>query len=189
MISHLSGTVIDSGDRHIVLDVAGVGYKIYATADTISSLSKTSDKKSLWTYLAVRDDALDLYGFTEREELEFFKLLISVSGIGPKTALGILNTATTAMLRKAIISGETAHLTKMAGMSKKIVDKIVLELKNKVGAEDGAEENFKGEIEALEGLKALGFTHKEARDAIQEVGSPALPANELIREALKILGK
>ncbi|MFA6536452.1 MAG: Holliday junction branch migration protein RuvA [Candidatus Paceibacterota bacterium] len=189
MISHLSGTVADTTERYLVISVGGVGYKVFATAETIAK-SQKSEVISLWTHLAVRENALDLYGFLNKEELSFFELLITVSGIGPKTALGILNVTTVPSLRKAIISGETAHLTKVSGIGKKMADKIVLELKGKLGVDTEADEmSLRDEIDALEALKALGYKHQEAREALKEVDLKIADTGERIKAALKVLGK
>ncbi len=189
MIAHLSGTVIDSDERSLTLSVAGVGYKVYATADTIAKASK-QDAVSLWTHHVVREDALDLYGFPTKEERGFFQLLITVSGVGPKTALGIINVATIPSLRKAIVTGEAGHLTKVAGLGKKTVDKILLELKGKLGVEEESDTaSLRGEIDALEALKALGYKHHEAREALQDIPASVVDTGERVKAALKALGK
>jgi holliday junction DNA helicase RuvA len=125
----------------------------------------------------------------DKKELDFFELLITISGVGPKTALGILNVATVDSLRTAISTGETAHLTKVSGLGKKMADKIVLELKGKLG--DYEEVNFgqKEEIDALEALKALGYSHKESREALQEIGKGYTSTSARVKAALKHLGK
>src|SRR3989344_7077691 len=133
MISHLSGKVIHTENKFAVIEAGGVGYKIFVTTDTaLQTKKQLGGTTNFWTHLSVRENALDLYGFMEKEELNFFELLISISGIGPKTALGVLGVATIKNLRKAIASGETAHLTKVSGVGKKIADKIVLELRDKI---------------------------------------------------------
>jgi len=189
MISHLTGALTATDEKSIVLSVSGVGYKVFTTTETIAK-TKPSDVISLWTHLAVRENALDLYGFLTREEITFFELLITVSGIGPKTALGILNVTTIPSLRKAITSGETAHLTKVSGISKKVADKIVLELKGKLGVDTDADDmSLRDEVDALEALKALGYKHHEAREALKDVPTNISDTGERVKSALKILGK
>lgn len=189
MISHLTGSVANTNERFIIISVGGVGYKVFTTPETIAK-AKKSEVISLWTHLAVRENALDLYGFISKDDLAFFELLITISGIGPKTALGILNTATVSSLRQAITSGETAHLVKVSGIGKKIADKIVLELKGKLGAEIESDSgNIRGEVDALEALKALGYRHHEAREALKEVPNTVTDTGERIKAALKLLGK
>lgn len=188
MISHLAGTVLSKDIRFCVLDVQGVGYKIFASDEALREL-KINNKASFWTYLAVRENALDLYGFTERDSLNLFELLISISGIGPKTALGILNVANQQTLRRAVSSGDLAYLTKVSGIGRKLAEKIILELREKLSALGGEEhEDLKGETDALEALKSLGYSEREAREALKKVSDKAASANEKIKLALKNLG-
>jgi Holliday junction DNA helicase RuvA len=134
----------------------------------------------------VREDALDLFGFSEYQELEFFQMLLSVSGIGPRSALTILGIATTETLKKAIGSGDISYLTKISGIGKKTAEKIVIELRDKL-EDSGADSNLQGELDALEALKSLGYSQAEAREALKKVKSDA-DTNTKVREALKILG-
>jgi Holliday junction DNA helicase RuvA len=146
----------------------------------------------LFTHLAVRENALDLFGFLSREECDFFELLITISGIGPKSALGILSAAPLASLREAVVSGETAYLTKIGGIGKKVADKIVLELKGKVffGADEAISPNGlgRGDVDALEALKSLGYTQKEARDALEGLDSSITDTGAKVKAALRVLG-
>ena len=195
MIGFLKGKIIDRDTKSVILDVGGVGYKIYCYNANIeiesvieSGLSKKSETlTSFWTYLAVRENALDLYGFSTKEELEFFELLISVSGIGPKSAMGILSIATIPNLRRAIATGETTHLTKISGIGRKSAEKIVLELKDKIG--DSEYDHLletSGDIDALEALKSLGYGERESREALKKVGDES-NVSEKVKKAMKIL--
>ena len=122
MIGHLKGTIMHQDLKSVILDVSGVGYKIYTNT---ASLDKQSKSTEFWTYLAVRENALDLYGFATKEELNFFELMVnSVSGIGPKSAMAIMSVATLANLRNAIITGDTNHLIKVSGVGKKMQRKL-----------------------------------------------------------------
>lgn len=189
MITHLTGTVIDKEERSIVLDVHGVGYKVFVTGNTMETI-KDGKEISLWTHLAVREDSQTLYGFPTKDELYFYELLISsVSGVGPKTALGILNVSSADNIRRAVSSGDTSHLTKVSGIGKKMADKIVLELKGKFEAQDSAGISLRDEVDALEALKALGFKHNEARDALKEVDPTITDTGARVKKALKLLGK
>ena len=189
MISQLTGQIIYKNDKFLIIDVSGVGYKVFGTTELLSR-TKDGETAKVWTYLAVRENALDLYGFAGKEELDFFELLNTISGIGPKTAIGILNVANVPSLRKAVSSGETAHLTKVSGLGKKMADKIVLELKGKIGSYEETAFGQKEEIDALEALKSLGYSHKEAREALQEIdGSTSLTTSQRVKAALKHLGK
>jgi Holliday junction DNA helicase RuvA len=188
MIGHLSGKIIWSDLKYVILDVAGVGYKINTNT---AVLTKELDRQtSFWTYLAVRENALDLYGFQTKEELGFFELLISVSGIGPKSAIGILSLASLSNLRRAISSGDTTHLTKVSGIGKKVAEKIVVELKDKIenfDSDNNKDENsLSGEVDALEALKSLGYSERESREALKKV-TDVFGAGEKVKKALKLL--
>lgn len=187
MISHLSGIVCEKGARFAVVEAGGIGYKVWTTDDTLRRLKLNTETK-LWTHHAVREDAEDLFGFAEKEDLKLFELLLNVPGIGPKTALNILNVATPETLRRSITSGETAYLTKISGIGRKTAEKIILELREKLGAsEEGA--TLKEEVDALEALKSLGYSHAEAREALKEVPKEITGASERVKHALKTLGK
>lgn len=190
MISHLRGTIIELTEKYAVLDVAGVGYKIYCATDTLTTLHDGRDA-SLFTYLAVREGALDLYGFTSSEEQNIFELLLSVSGIGPKSAIGILSFTSVETLKKAIGTGDTSYLTKVSGIGRKTAEKVVLELRDKLRAHANMKETpheLRAESDVVEALKSLGYSQNEARDALKEVSSEIAGTNARIREALKILG-
>lgn len=191
MISRLTGNLVHSELKSVILNVHGVGYKISVSPDIFTKLD-TRGEITLWTYLAVREDAMDLYGFLSLAELKFFELLITISGIGPKTAMGILNVASVHSLETAIQTGDTSHLTKVSGIGRKIAEKIVLELKDKVLETSGSVESqaiMKNDADALEALKALGYSPGEARDALKRLPKTITKTNDKIREALKILGK
>jgi Holliday junction DNA helicase RuvA len=196
MISRLTGTIVHTDTRFIVIDVAGIGYKVFTTVGLMTSINEMKPDITVWTYLAVRENALDLYGFSSLSELGFFELLITISGIGPKTALGILNSASVEALQTAVQTNDTSHLTKIAGIGKKVAEKIVMELQDKVDKFTHTEESktamraaHKTENDALEALKSLGYNQNEAREALKEVSKDIVKTNEKIKEALKILGK
>ena len=192
MIGSIRGKIILKTEKFLIVETGGVGYKISVSPDTLSKIAlrlrsgQNDTEVSFWIHTHVREDAIDLYGFLEREELEFFEMLINVSGIGPKGALAILGIASLETLRQAISTGDTAYLTKISGIGRKTAEKIVIELRDKVGkAETGS--SLEGELDALEALKSLGYSQNEARDALKKV-SPDADINTKIREALKILG-
>ncbi len=190
MIAHLSGTVILLTEKYAVVDTGGVGYKVYGSPDTLAELREDSPA-SLFTYLSVREDALDLYGFSTGEEKDFFELLISVSGIGPRSALGILSATTVDTLKQAIGTGDTSYLTKVSGIGRKTAEKVVLELRDKLRAHADMKETpgvLRAESDVVEALKSLGYSQNEARDALKEVPADVVGTNARIREALKILG-
>jgi Holliday junction DNA helicase RuvA len=191
MISQLEGIIVHADLRHLVLDVNGVGYKVWIGSDTLQKKAvKSPEKLRVWTYLAVRETALDLYGFSDAQELEFFELLITISGIGPKTAAGILTVASVSTLRSAVASNDPTYLTKVSGIGKKNAEKIVRELQDKLGALDGEmpTESQRHDSDALEALKSLGYQERESRDALKKVGADITNTGERVKKALKILG-
>ena len=144
-----------------------------------------------WTHLYLREDTVELYGFLEYSELEFFEILIQISGIGPKSALGVLAVAPLDTLKKAISSGETSYLTKVSGIGRKIAEKIILELKDKMGKIGSAEEGIflREEGDVLKALRSLGYSLEEAREALKKLPSEIEGAEKRVKEALKILGQ
>jgi Holliday junction DNA helicase RuvA len=200
MIGYLKGELIYKDVKSFIVNTSGVGYKVYSTPDFISEVEVGSNL-DLWIHTVVKDDAIDLYGFKNKGSLDFFDLLLSVSGIGPKSALNILGLANTNNLRQAIVSQETSYLTNVSGISKKIAEKIILELKGKIlgSADDNSDEgglasynrqNISVEVEALEALKALGYTQREARDALENVSKEIKDTKDvgsIIKATLKML--
>lgn len=189
MIGFIEGKIELSTDRYTIINANGVGYKIFVSLNTFKNLPEKDKKVKLYTYLYVRENAMELYGFLNQEELEFFELLVSVSGIGPKGALSVLTVAPVKTLKRAIISEESEILTKVSGIGKKMAEKIVLELKSKI--KDMAEEVGKISIddEAIDALVALGYKLSEAREALRKIPEEAKDIGEKVKEALKILGK
>lgn len=189
MIAHIRGTLLRSGHNAVVIDVSGVGYKVFVTENVLASLTHGTEGKevSLFTYLAVRENALDLYGFLDKEELSFFELLLTISGIGPKSALSILNVAPPNNLRHAILTNDSSYLTKMSGVGRKTADKIVLELQDKLGAIPGETEKS-DDVDTLDALKALGYSEREVRTVLKKLPFEKTTMNERIKEALKLLG-
>ena len=187
MIGYIEGEVKALRLTDCIVLVGGIGYKIGATKDALARLSVGLSAR-FWTHLAVRENSQDLYGFTSEEELRFFELLLTVSGIGPKSALAVLDTVSVETLRSAVSEGRAEYLTKVSGIGKKTAEKIVLELREKVGAASGIAESFKGDEEALEALRALGYTSQEARETLRKVSAQHTSGNDRLREALKLLG-
>lgn len=191
MIGRIRGILERVDEHQALVDVGGVGYLLFLSAPTREKLdARLGEEVSLETYLAVREQALDLYGFEETREREFFLLLLQVSGIGPKSALSILSVADTQTLEKAIRAGDASYLTKVGGVGKKNAEKIVLELKDKVvHLTDGSQEPGLGaESEALEALRSLGYSLREAREALAESKQVGGGTDERLKAALRILG-
>lgn len=185
MIGSIKGSVILKTDKFVIVETSGVGYKVSVSENTLSKLSLKNENVSLWIHTHVREDMLNLYGFLDRGELEFFEMLINISGIGPKGALGILSIASLETLKKAIGSGDISYLTKISGIGKKTAEKVVIELRDKM-QKDGNDSSLKEEIDAMEALKSLGYSQAEAREVLKKVSGT--DTNAKIREALKILG-
>ena len=189
MIGKITGIAVHKDKKSVIIDVGGIGYKTFITTE---DLIKIHDGKeySLWTHLIVREDVLDLYGFFDLETKSFFELLIGVSGIGPKTALGILNIAPPKTLKQAIATQNTSYLTKVSGIGKKSAIKIVLELKDKLKeVETDGLQFLEEDQDTLLALRSLGYGAQEAREALREIPSDIVGTQERIREALKLLSK
>lgn len=189
MIGYLEGSVKSTHAGRLILLVGGVGYEISCTKQLLLSLTP-GGSLALWIHTHVREDALNLYGFAHKEELGFFNLLLTVSGVGPRSALAILDTASTETLRTAIAKGEGEYLRKVSGIGRKTAEKIVLELRDKVGI--GSEEThgaMRGDEEALEAMQALGYSHAEARDTLRKVPASITGSSERLRAALQFLGR
>ena len=189
MISTISGDVRYKDINYLIVDVSGVGYKVFTTTDTALDVGIGSPI-FLWTHLSVRETALDLFGFSDREALETFELLITISGIGPRTALGILNVATTAMLRQAVRSEDTSYLTKVSGIGKKNAEKIVLELKDKlISTKEEKHRDTRVEGDVLEALVSLGYSERDARSAVKQLPKEIEGASERVKAALRMLSQ
>lgn len=187
MIGHLSGTILKKTAGHVILSAGAVGYRVAATPGTLFSL-EAGAAASLWTYLAVRENALDLYGFVTEDELALFELLLTVSGIGPKSALGVLALTDTESLRRAIARDDPSGLTKISGIGKKTAEKIVRELHEKIGPVSGdGDTPPSGSSDALDALMAMGYSLSEAREALGRVPKGTTDSAEVVREALKQL--
>lgn len=188
MIASLQGTVTQNDSKYVVLEVNSVGYKIFVTADALHSLAIGSQQK-LFTYLAVRENALDLYGFITEKERNFFELLISISGIGPKGAINILSAVNSDTLVNAIQTGSTAHLVKVSGIGKKTAEKIVLELKDKLGTliGDDLSPGLSSDADAIEALKMLGYEADEARESLKKIDKNLTDTGAKVKAALKVL--
>jgi holliday junction DNA helicase RuvA len=185
MIARLNGRPFQRDEQTLVLDVGGVGYLVNATRSAVRKARK-AEEVTLETYLHVREDTLQLYGFAEVEERELFEHLLSVSGVGPKVALAIVSGSTPAELRHAIAVEDTARFQAIPGIGKKTAQRVVLELKEKLGA-DGVEvpaSASKEDALAREALLELGYSIGEAEKALSDT-DPELPPEERVRQALK----
>lgn len=185
MIGSIKGKITLKKDRFVIVEANGVGYKINISPGDSVFGKKVGEEISFWTHLHVREDALDLYGFSNYIELEFFQMLLNVSGIGPRSALTILGIASIQTLKQAIGTGDISYLTKISGIGRKTAEKIVIELRDKM-SEEKSGGILQHELDALEALKSLGYSQHEAREALKKVASDT-DTNKKIKEALKIL--
>ena len=201
MFYYVSGTVAHVEPYLAVIDCGGVGYACRTTSYTISQIKK-GDKAKLFTYLNVREDAMELYGFASSEELKLFQQLISVSGVGPKAALAILSTRSPADLALAIITGDEKALTAAAGVGKKIAQRVILELKDKLAKGQtisAGGETVTGPVvtiipqnkasEAAAALAVLGYSQAEINVALKGIDVDTLALEQIIRQALKNMMK
>ncbi|HLP86403.1 MAG TPA: Holliday junction branch migration protein RuvA [Candidatus Paceibacterota bacterium] len=191
MIARIEGIIVHIADKFLIIDVSGVGYKLNVTTEAIAS-SKLGDHTSFWVHTAVRENSIDLYGLKNMNEMAFFELLLDVSGIGPRSALGILAVAPIDILKRAIATGDTSYLNKVSGIGRKTAEKIIVELRDKLKDykdEDDTSGSLRDESDILEALKSLGYSQNEARDALKQVPSTTVGTNARIKEALQVLGK
>jgi Holliday junction DNA helicase RuvA len=180
MIARLRGKRVAAGPDGVVVDVGGVGYLVHATP----SVLRLGEELTVETYLHVREDALQLYGFATAEERLLFVHLLSVNGVGPKVALAIVSGSTPAELRKAIALEDTKRFEAIPGIGKKTAQRVVLELKEKLGALEPVR-SAPDALGARDALVELGYTVVDAEKALAAV-DPALSAEERVREALRI---
>jgi Holliday junction DNA helicase RuvA len=191
MIAHIKGKILDKTEKCLVVEANSVGYLVFATTSALSNSGGIGDEVSLWTYLAVRENSMDLFGFETIDEKNFFELLLGVSGIGPRSALSILSIAPMETIKKAIGSGDTSYLTKVSGIGKKTAEKIVVELRDKLASlgHDDEAGALRGVSDVIEALQSLGYSLNDARNAIKQIPDTATNTNDRIKEALKILGR
>ena len=201
MFYYLSGTVAHMEPYLVVMDCGGVGYACKTTSYTLSALKK-GEKGRVYTHLNVREDAMELYGFATQEELNLFQQLISVSGVGPKAALSILSTNTPANLALSIITGDEKALTCAQGIGKKIAQRVILELKDKLAKGQtliGGGESYGGTgvtiipenkgSEAAAALAVLGYSQSEINAALKGMDMSELTLEQIIKAALKKMMK
>ena len=199
MFYYVNGTVTELEAGLAVIDCGGVGYACATTNYTLSQLKK-GERAKLYTYLNVREDAMELFGFASQSELRSFRMLIGVSGVGPKAALSILSATTPQQLAMAVVMGDEKALTAAQGVGKKIAQRIILELKDKLAKEQGSfdagsdaaavlpvQSNKAGEAAAA--LAVLGYGSQEISAALKGIDMEALPLEEIIRQALKKMVK
>lgn len=199
MYEYIKGKYIGINKDYVIIENNGIGYKIFTSGATMAEMPKVSEEVQLYLEQIVREDFIGLYGFKDREELEMFKLLISISGVGAKAALSLLSISRINNLKYAIIMEDDKHLCRAPGIGKKTAGRIILELKDKIktdevsegvdiqqGFEDIAPSNSNAIGEALGALLALGYSEKEAEMALKKVNKSETVEN-IIKECLRVL--
>lgn len=186
MISVVVGSVIEKNSNKLtVLTAGGVGYEIMVNNNSAKTWQMGEDAKVL-TYLAVRENALELYGFANNQEKQLFEKFLLVSGIGPKTALHLLSLGSVQEISAAISRGDLAYLTKVSGIGKKTAERILVELKSKMATDATGLGEFEGVLaDVIEGLGALGYSVAEARSAVKDLDATGKTSEQLLKEALQ----
>lgn len=187
MLGYIKGRVVDVSATKAVIEAGGVGYSIHSTPENLSRIFVEKEAQ-FWLHTAVRENDISLYGFISQDELRMFEMLLSVSGIGPKSALALISVAGITALEEAIISGETGRLTKIAGVGKKTADKIVLELGGKL-AHKSTSKTAREDDDVFDALKSLGYRERDVSETMKEMPKEIVGANEKIKWALRSLGK
>lgn len=197
MYAFIEGQVCEKAGGELILMAGGVGYALNCSMNTLQAAPAMGQTMRCYTWLSVREDAMELYGFATKEEKSLFLSLTSVSGIGPKTALGVLGSMPLRDLNLAILLGDVSALSRAPGIGKKTAQRIALELKDKISQADVNASDSPAAVavpltadnvtEALEALTALGYTSTEARNALSAIKDKDAPVDELIRLALRTM--
>lgn len=196
MFAYINGKIADKANNYVVIDAGGIGYKIFMSTKSIENLNEIGTMQKVYTYYYVREDNISLYGFLSNEELRMFELLLSVSGIGAKSALAILSEITPSSFALAVITSDDSKLVKIPGIGKKTAARMILELKDKLKTETAIEKTEKIETaikednkdsEAVSALQVLGYTTKEIEKALEKIDITGMSVEEIIRKALTLL--
>ena len=197
MISYIKGSLELKTIDYVVIDVGGIGYKIFMSANSIDRLGETGEVVKVYTYMRVREDDISLYGFCTSEELKLFEQLLGVSGVGAKSALSILSNISPSSFALDIISGDVATLKGLPGIGAKSAQRMILELKDKMKTQDAIETEFiptknvtknDKSRDAIEALQVLGYARKDIDMAIGNIDTDNLSVEEIIKQGLKYLG-
>ena len=191
MYYYIKGTLVQKSDNYIVVDANGVGYMIYTSLNSMQNTGEIGKKITIYTYLHVREDVMDLFGFTTIEEKNMFMHLISVSGVGPKAALSILSVTTPAKFALAVITNDVKTITKASGVGPKMAQRVILELKEKmktdeleIDLEDESDDILSdNRSEAISALVVLGYSSNDAQKAVKGIDG-TLSVEEIIKKAL-----
>lgn len=201
MIAFLNGEISAIYEDKVIIEVSGVGYNVLMPSSCIKMLKGIGNIAKIYTYLSVREDAMQLYGFNTSDELELFKLLITVNGIGPKASLQILSSMSQDEIKMAIVAGDSKTLSKVPGIGPKTAQRIIIDLKDKIDLINTVESRLSSDItysgalsdeksEALEALVALGYSKKDALNAVSSVDAPqGTKVEEILKLALKSISR
>lgn len=198
MFSYIKGILEVKTINYIVVDVNGIGFKIFMSESAIQRLGEIGQTVKIYTYMNVKEDEISLYGFITNEELRMFELLISVSGVGAKSAITMLSVITPSKFALAVISNDVKTLTKIPGIGQKSAQRIILELKDKLKTEEAIKSNDiaittnivenNNLEEAVQALKVLGYTRQEIEKVLSKIDINSLTVEDIIRKALSFLG-
>ena len=200
MISYIKGEIVKKGIDYLIIENNGIGYYINTSFNTLKNLSE-GDLSSVFTYMHIREDILALYGFLKKDELDMFKKLISVNGVGPKAGLAVLSTYDINSVKVAILKDDVNAISKVPGIGKKTASKIILDLKDKVGSIEELDNIDINDIEIVSSnvdndvediskvLLTLGFSQSEAKKALENIDISGKTENQIIKEALKNLNR
>lgn len=189
MIGYLRGKVKSFNSKQLVIDVGGVGYQVFPSSEISKKQPRTDNEIEVYVHTHVREDQLNLFGFDSQEELDLFKMLITVSGVGPKTALSVLSVGNVNEIKNAVVMADVEFFNKVSGIGKKSAQRIIVDLKSKIGSIEELNLSGENEIanqEVIEALRGMGLQPKEAQEAVKTI-DPELPIGERIRLALKQL--
>lgn len=198
MFAYIKGTLEEKGNGYIIVEAGGIGYKIFMSNNSIGILGESKQMVKVHTYYYVREDNVSLYGFTTKEELSMFELLLSVSGIGAKSAITMLSNIEPSEFALAVITNDIKKLTKIPGVGNKSAQRIVLELKDKLKADNelAKSEEIVSQIQkedslddATSALQILGYNRRDIEEAYQKFDRTSLSTEDVIRTALRFLGK
>lgn len=188
MFGHITGKIFDLKGARAVIDVHGLGFNINSTLAYLSKL-RTGSEASFWVHTAVRENSIELYGFETEEELRVFELLLTVSGVGPKSGLAILSVAGVKAIEQAVATEDTSALVKISGIGRKTAEKIVLELNGKLGLSQDGGTLTSEDVDVFEALKSLGYRERDIQETIKNLPEGLTGTNEKIKYALSNLGK
>ena len=198
MIAYVKGKLDTKTNTFVVIDVQGIGYRVFMPAKSIESLGEIGQEVKVYTHYYVREDNISLYGFSSNEELRMFELLISVSGVGAKSAIAMLSEITPSSFALAVITDDISKLVKIPGVGKKTAARIILELKDKLKTENSIEQTEEVNVaiqkddnanEAIAALQVLGYTRKEIEKVFEKIDTKNLEIEEIIKTALKYLAR